>query len=226
MSRITKEKALARIDAALEVSAKDAHIPKRRDAFNHPIEENEALERAAIVVMKATIDDLAISGSVYREEADRAMVGNFYGSARVSYLEGVLAALRTAYENDYLASVEGLVEAGIFTDFLEMASELLEKGYKDPAAVVVGSVLEEHLRSLARPLGVPVESSGSFVKTSKLSDDLVKAGAYDKQEAKQVLAWLGLRNDAAHGHYEKYDRSQVDLMLQGVRAFMLRYPTS
>jgi hypothetical protein len=55
------------------------------------------------------------------------------------------------------------VAAEVFTDFIEMAEHLLEQGYKDPAAVVAGSVLEEHLRQLCHKNAidtVTVDSSG------------------------------------------------------------------
>jgi hypothetical protein len=63
-------------------------------------------------------------------------------------VRGTLQALRDDYESGYLQSVVELVHADIFADFLDMADYLIQQGYKDPAAVVAGSVLEEHLRKL------------------------------------------------------------------------------
>jgi hypothetical protein len=68
---------------------------------------------------------------------------------------GMLQALRTEYEAGYLQSVVELVHADIFADFLEMAHHLLEQGYKDPAAVVTGSVLESHLHKLCDKNSIP-----------------------------------------------------------------------
>ena len=44
----------------------------------------------------------------------------------------------------------------LFADFLEMASELQRKGFKDAAAVIAGSTLEEHLRKLATKAQLPI----------------------------------------------------------------------
>jgi hypothetical protein len=66
-----------------------------------------------------------------------------------SQLVAILRALREDYAHGYVRTVQELVHADVFADFLDMASELLTKGYKDAAAVIVGSVLEEHLRQLA-----------------------------------------------------------------------------
>ena len=61
---------------------------------------------------------------------------------------GILNAIKSEIDNDWLSSMKGLVSADIFSDFLEMAEHLLFEKYKDPAAVMIGSVLEEHLRQL------------------------------------------------------------------------------
>jgi hypothetical protein len=123
-----------------------------------------------------------------------------------------------------MATVEELVHADLFADFLEMASELLAKGYKDAAAVITGSVLEEHLRKLAGLNGVPIQAGAAHKKADTLNADLVKAGAYNKLEQKNVTAWLGLRNDAAHGKYGNYDEAQVQNFVDNVRDFLLRHP--
>src|SRR6266446_665706 len=57
---------------------------------------------------------------------------------------GVLNGCRGELAGGWVFSTKGLVSAELFSDFLEMAEHLLAENYKDPAAVVVGSVLEEH----------------------------------------------------------------------------------
>lgn len=105
-----------------------------------------------------------------------------------------------------------------------MADELLAKRYKDAAAVIVGSVLEEHLRKLAAAFGVPAAVGNARKKADTINADLAKAGAYNKLEQKNVTAWLGLRNDAAHGDYGSYDQAQVAIFVTSVREFITRHP--
>lgn len=90
--------------------------------------------------------------------------------------------------------------------------------------MIAGSVLEEHLRKLAERHGVSVAVAGRPKKADTLNADLAKAAVYNKIEQKNVTAWLGHRNDAAHGHYESYDAAQVALLLQSVREFLARHP--
>lgn len=50
--------------------------------------------------------------------------------------------------------------------------------------------------------------------------DLCKAGLYNVTKQKQITAWAGLRNDAAHGDWDKYTSDDVQDMIKGVRRFM------
>ena len=109
--------------------------------------------------------------------------------------------------------------------FLEMAEHLLGDGYKDASAVIAGGVLEEHLRKLATKSSVPtVKPSGEPEKASSINAALAKQQVYNKTVEKDVTAWLGRRNDAAHGHYDKYVQEEVRLMIEGIRGFVSRHP--
>ncbi len=70
--------------------------------------------------------------------------------------QGMLRAARTEIASGWLRSTKQLLAADIFADFLEMAEYLLQEGYKDPAAVVIGSVLEERLRQSATASGISI----------------------------------------------------------------------
>lgn len=138
----------------------------------------------------------------------------------------ILIAIRNEVDNDWLISIKKLISAEIFSDFFEMSKYLLDQRYKDPAAVMIGSVLEEHLRLLCRNHSVQIDflnNSGNTVskKADTLNADLVKAGVYGLLEQKQVTAWLDLRNKAAHGKYSEYSQEHVELMYQGVLNFLL-----
>ncbi len=136
---------------------------------------------------------------------------------------GAVSAIRDAVKEGLLLQVEDLVRADLFADFLEMAEYLLREGYKDPAAVIIGGVLEEHLRKLCDKNAIaPADVDGKPKKASLLNDDLAKAKAYEKLEQKNVTAWLDLRNKAAHGRYSEYEASHVDDMLRSVRNFLTR----
>jgi hypothetical protein len=148
--------------------------------------------------------------------------GHYYAVADV---HAVLLALRDDLRDGNLRGLSDLVRGEAFADFLEMAEHLLVEGYRDAAAVIAGSVLEGHLRALAgnREIATTKEN-GSAVSADRLNGDLRTAGAYSSIDQKSVTAWLGIRNDAAHGRYENYDDGQVKMLTLGVRDFLGRVP--
>ena len=142
----------------------------------------------------------------------------------LDYLPGILSALRSDIERGFLQSTSELINAQLFSDFLEMADYLLSDGYKEAAAVLVGGVLEEQLRKLASKNGLPILTGARPTKAEQLNADLTRAGVYPILDQKNVTAWLGLRNKAAHGRHTEYTKEQVVLMLSGVRDFVVRLP--
>lgn len=137
---------------------------------------------------------------------------------------GVAKALREDLDAGYVQSLVEIVHADVFSDFIDMATHLLEKGYKDAAAVIIGSTLESHLKKLAVKNGIAVEINGRAVKAESLNQELARSAVYGVLEQKSITAWLDLRNKAAHGEYDKYDTAQVKLLLASVQDFVVRNP--
>ena len=105
----------------------------------------------------------------------------------------------------------------------------MENGYKDAAAVVIGSTLEAHLRQLCQKFGIEIEipdSKGNLrtKKADRMNSDLADTSAYRKLDQKSVTAWLDLRNKAAHGKYGEYTSDQVALLAQSVHDSISRNP--
>jgi hypothetical protein len=179
-----------------------------------------------VTLLFAAIERLSPPNSRYslNAKAYEKYLGGSVGLA-VKPLAGILKALRSDYEAGYLQSFRELIHADVFSDFLDMAGYLLQQGYKDPAAVLGGSILEEHLRKLCQKNGMAVvQNGGNPKKADTLNAELASAVVYSKLDQKNVTAWLDLRNKAAHGNYAEYTSEQVALTLQGVRDFLARCP--
>ena len=150
-----------------------------------------------------------------------------YQIANVEAGVEILNVIHEEIKGGWLFSLKNLLTAGIFTDFLQLADHLMENDYKDAAAVIAGSTLEQSLRELCKDNSIAVEreSNGRMaaIAADRLNADLVKKEIYNGLVQKQVTSWLDLRNKAAHGHYEEYDEPQVKLMLQGITDFMARH---
>jgi hypothetical protein len=216
-----KESILKQIDDALSRFQTLTGQSKYTDISDLPILQISMVATAVCDCIRR----FAPRNSYYIESMDS--INSNYGpgtNARLLPLGGILSALREAYQNGYLDDVTQLIHADLFSDFLEMADYLSSEGYKDPAAVIVGSVLEEHLRQLCSKNGIPVENAGKPKKADLLNADLAAAMVYSKLDQKSITGWLDLRNKAAHGKYGDYTKDQVALLLQGVRDFMVRIP--
>lgn len=140
--------------------------------------------------------------------------------------KGILKAVKSEIDGGWHFKLKDLVSAEIFSDFLEMAEYLLTENYKDAAAVMTGSVLEEHLRQLCVKNSIDTETAKNgkqiHKKADLLNSEITKANAYNKIDQKLVTSWLGIRNDAAHGNYNEYTKEQVSIMYQGVLNFIAR----
>jgi hypothetical protein len=146
--------ALRQIDGVLAKHRELRSRSKYEDCSDRPDVETTALA----TLMCDTINRFAPQNSQYVESmkaiVKRSGIENSYV---IPHIAGVLSALRGAYDAGFLASVTEIIHADIFTDFVEMAEHLLSEGYKDPAAVIAGSTLEEHLRQLSVKNGIATD---------------------------------------------------------------------
>ncbi len=152
------------------------------------------------------------------------MHSNWY--KHTSVMTGIIKAIQNDFEKGLLVNIKQLLQAEIFADFLEMGEYLLQENYKDAAAVIIGSVLEDSLRKLAISNGISIlKPNGDHLTMEPLNIELAKAKIYNKLIQKQVTSWGELRNRAAHGEYNKYDKKQVEMMLLFVQKFCSDYLT-
>lgn len=121
-------------------------------------------------------------------------------------------------------SIERQAQIDVVSDILDQAQRLLASKDVHPAAaaVVIGAALEEFLRNWVEDAGLSVGSRKPGIET--LSIVLREGELIAKQDAKDLTAWGGIRNHAAHGEWDEVsDRARVRNMLEGVNLFMRRY---
>lgn len=149
----------------------------------------------------------------------------------IEHCVGILRGVRGDLEAGFLDELMLRVETEIAGDYLGQAEQLLAEGKKGrnehvPAAVLAGAVLEKALRSLCPRQTPPVSTShenGKIKTLGALIDDLKTAGLYNETKAKHLRAWAAIRNDAAHGDFEKFTKQDVEGMLKGVAEFFADY---
>jgi len=215
------ETILAQIDSALSKYRSIRSRAKYPDLSDQPDESVTSV----VTLMCDCIGRFSPSGSQYVGAMESLLNQYGHGVSSVGpYIAGVLMSLEEAYKSGYLERVAELVHAEMFADFVEMAEYLLHEGYKDPAAVIIGSVLEEHLRQLCAKNGLATDVAGKPMKAEQLNSDLAGKPVYSKLDQKSITSWLDLRNKAAHGKYGEYTKDQVALLILGVQNFLTRIP--
>ena len=155
---------------------------------------------------------------IYSGEFESCCTRNFQDDVN----EGV-AVLRAAKEDidgGYLQKVEVLVSASVFSDFLEMAEHLLDNGYKDPAASLIGAVLEDGMRRICGNNDLSVKSDDNI---SSLNQKIADKGVYNRLKQREIEVWNKLRDYADHGHFEEYQSDNMKDMLGGVQKFLSDY---
>ena len=199
-------------------------VSQARSQYDDLSDQPDSLVSEVVTRLVAGVHRYAPARSAHRDGTEVLLKG--YGVTNGYIIEpllGILKALRADYAAGYMTTVEELIHADLFSDFLEMAAHLINQGYKDPGAVLVGSVLEEHLRKLCLKNDRAVSVGSNYKKADTLNADLASAQVYSKLDQKIITAWLDLRNKAAHGRYAEYTKDQVQLMLEGVRDFVARH---
>jgi hypothetical protein len=137
-----------------------------------------------------------------------------------------IAILLGAYnltKGNRLASLIDSIRQESEDELLDQAAALLKDDYLAAAAVIAGGALETHLRHYVNKHGITISDSGSISSYNDAVSREARKGAnlYDKNDAKQVTAWGGIRNEAAHKPGEfKRTKERIDLMIQGIRQFI------
>ena len=111
------------------------------------------------------------------------------------------------------------------SELLEQALVLVNADHRAAATVIAGGSLETHLRHYVDKHGIPVVGDGSISKYNNAVGQARKdnPNLYSANDSKQVDAWGGYRNEAAHKPGE-FNRSKEDVkrMIEGIREFISR----
>ena len=216
---------LSQLDSILSAAGNMQRQARHDDLSDLPEPERQALVTRAL----SAIARISGKDSSYSKDAQRVIAHQPYLHMHTPQIVGIVAALRSDVADGHLASLVELVHADVFADFLEMAENLIQSGYKVASAVITGSALEGHLRALCTKHAIAADETkpdGAIVqkKADRLNSELASSEVYGKLDQKSITAWLDLRNKAAHGHHVEFSDEQTVLMLSGVRDLISRSP--
>jgi hypothetical protein len=153
----------------------------------------------------------------YKEFGERVMRSD---PRHVEVGLGILRAAKGDLDGGWLTKLDTLIAADVFTDFLDMAEHLLSNNYYQPAASLIGAVLEDGMRKIADKHSVALEPQETI---DRLNIKLRKAQVYTTVVSRQVDVWREVRNKADHGQFTQFTKQDVEKMLDEVRDFLARY---
>jgi len=149
------------------------------------------------------------------ESKDSANNGFYF-----SHCFGVIEAAHNDFESGLLFQIRSLVAAELLEDFIIQAQALFDAGFHVPAASLTGAILEDTLRKLSENKGIKVPEK---TKIDSLNSELARHGVYDKLIQKRITALADIRNNADHGHFDKFTKPDVEDMIKWTIRFTADY---
>ena len=144
------------------------------------------------------------------------------GRAFANILRSFQEYILDGFSNDFTPLQQA--EQNVVSDFLDQARVLLQDQKVHPAAacVLIGATLEEYLRNWTERESLKLGNRKPSISAYK--DLLSSKKLITKQDGKDILAWSGLRNEAAHGKWKEINnRERAKIMLEGVNLFLREY---
>lgn len=176
------------------------------------------------------IDNIIPANSIHRSTVDyfRTLANK---PDTLEFGISFLKSIQNDFENEFLGNLYVAIEAELSADYLGQAESLLKEGTSGkyehiPAAVLAGAVLEKNLKTLCQQQSPPIDivnDKGKPLMSNALIDNLKKSSVFNEVQAKQLRAWVDIRNSAANGDFENFTKDQVENMLNGIQNFISNY---
>ncbi|WP_293395534.1 hypothetical protein [Nevskia sp.] len=146
-------------------------------------------------------------------------------SNRVRHYIGALTGLAESIETGLLDELETQIVEKVSADDLAVAQEAFDSSGTNlsfvAAAVLAGATLERALRRKCEGLGIDIlRPNGDRKAMNALIDALRAANAISPLRDRQMKVWAAIRNDAAHGDFDKFNRGDVQGFLRDLPAVL------
>jgi hypothetical protein len=174
------------------------------------------------------LDQIIPPRSVHRKLLDEKGIVPREAHERLNTRISQLKHLKDDFQKGFLGDLGLEIEAAIVADYMGQAEQLLAEGQSGkydhvPAAVLAGAVLEKSLRTLCDKQSPPISTvndKGKPLTLNSLINVLKQNNLFNELTAKQLRAWADIRNSAAHGQFDEFNRSDVDQMIRGINNFL------
>jgi len=132
----------------------------------------------------------------------------------------VLVYIKTEYGLGLTADAKHLYEAELFSNLLEQAFELLEKGYIIGAAIYSRLIVENFVKDLCRVKKIKLDDKD---KLPQKLDKLREAGTFDLPMERNIQSIYDVGTYATHGkdEFKQYDKDKINFNLEFIKQRIL-----
>jgi hypothetical protein len=209
-----------RIDALLK-TASELKAGQRENGFGFPILDGDrytSWRMSALTVIRSLTPGSHFE-TEFNDIDEKLNLGQPW---KLGQQSGILSALREDLDCGLLMNIRGLLRAEVLASFLDQADHLLNEGYWQSSAVIIGAVLEDHLRKLCAKH--PAIALHATARLAAMNAELAKAGEYDALVQRQIAVWADIHDKAAHGHWTELSSDDVRDLLRSARHFLVEHP--
>ena len=136
----------------------------------------------------------------------------------ISAALGVLKSAEEEFNLGFTHEITHILSVEFFDSVLDQSKELLNKGFKDPAAILGRVVIENTLKDLCERNNIHyADGEGA----SKYNEKLKDAAVFTLPQFKLCRTYIETGNDAAHGDFDKYTQEDVKKMLDYIENTLL-----
>ncbi len=133
-------------------------------------------------------------------------------------LRGILHAVKADLRDGHVVNARNQGRAEVEHELLTKVHALLDLNLKDPAAMLLGAILELRLRNLCSRYGITnVES------IDPMNTELSKRRHYSEVIQHDIKKWGFIRNKADHAEFDAYSFEEVEQMYNGILEFIRTY---
>ena len=117
--------------------------------------------------------------------------------------------------NSILSDIRGVLQAELFDNELDAASELLKKGHLRAAGALAGVTLESHLSKIAANHTLKVGKKNPTI--FDFNEELKNNGVYDIPNWRFIQRLGDIRNLCVHSKDRDPTKDEVDELIRGVQ---------
>jgi hypothetical protein len=209
---IDKDILSKRIDKLLEIAPSQADSVTVNEIFFSTVSLVKMLYSDDSPQLKSLVEGK--KGIVSREVAHNSQMRSVYALAM-----GTLKSLKAELELGLISSIEKQATGELFGDFIYMAKEASENGYKDVAAVLASAAIEDSLKKLGKLNGLDLDDK----EMTETINSLKTKGLINGPQVKIVSSYVKLRNKAFHAEWDKIDTPEVKSLIAFTEEFIMKH---